>query len=202
MTIVQRLLHRGCKREIEKQMANPVEEGGLIGAGLSLTPQDLPWFALRVRSNFEQKSAALLRQRGYEEFSPTYRRRSYWSDRIKWVDRPLFPGYVFCRFSQRNWLPVLQTPGIVQAVSFGGKPAPVDHAEIESLRILVRSPLPLFPRAFLHVGQKVRIRRGPLAGLEGVIEEFGKNCRIVVSVTLLQRSVSAEVDAEWLEGAG
>jgi len=186
----------------ELPVANPIGEVDLIEAGVPLTPKEFPWYALRVRSNFEQKSGELLRQRGFEEFSPTYRRRSYWSARVKWVDRPLFPGYVFCRFDAQNWLPVLQTPGVVQAISFGGKPVPVDDGEIASLRILVCSSVPLFPRAFLHVGQKVRIKRGPLAGLEGIVEEFGKNCRIVVSVTLLQRSVSAEVDAEWLTGIG
>jgi transcription antitermination factor NusG len=183
----------------------------VTGPGSGVTPAQtvlsdaangVSWYALRVRSNFEQKSSTLLQERGFEQFSPTYRCRSYWSDRVKWVERPLFPGYVFCRFNPHNWLPVLQTPGVVQTVSFAGKPVPVDDRELESLRILVRSPLPLFPRAFLRVGQKVVIKRGPLTGLEGIVEEFGKNCRIVVSITLLQRSVSAEVDAEWLTGIG
>jgi len=179
-------------------------DGGVAAAQtvLAAAANGLSWYALRVRSNFEQKTSTLLQQRGFEQFSPTYRCRSYWSDRVKWVDRPLFPGYVFCRFDPHNRLPVLQTPGVVQTVSFAGKPVPVDDRELESLRILVRSPLPLFPRAFLRVGQKVVIKRGPLTGLEGIVEEFGKNCRIVVSITLLQRSVSAEVDAEWLTGIG
>ena len=159
-----------------------------------------PWYAIRVRSNFEKKSAELLRQKGLEEFLPTYRRRARWSDRTKWVDHPLFPGYLFCRFDPQNWLPVLQTPGVVHAVGFGGKPVPVEPAEMESLRTLVRSSLPLFPQAFLRVGQKVLIRSGPLAGVEGILQNFEKNCRIVVSITLLQRSVSAEIDAEWVSG--
>src|SRR5258708_7214635 len=128
-----------------------------------------PWFALKVRSNFEAKSANSLRQRGYLEFSPSYQAPSYWSDRVKMVQRPLFPGYVFCRCDPQHWLPVLQTPGVVQVVSFGGKPAPVDPAEIESLRTLVNSPEPLFPRAFLSVGRRVRIERGSLAGVEGIV---------------------------------
>lgn len=159
-----------------------------------------PWYALRVRSNFERKSAELLRQKGLEEFLPSYRKRSRWSDRTKWVERPLFPGYLFCRFDPQNWLPVLQTPGVVHAVGFGGKPVPVEEAEIESLRTLVRSAVPLFPQAFLRVGQKVRIKAGPLTGVEGILEQFEKNCRITVSITLLQRSVSAEIDAEWVAG--
>ena len=169
-------------------------------SGLVPIPEKWPWYALRVRSNFERKSADLLSQKGLEEFLPTYRRRHRWSDRMKWVERPLFPGYLFCRFDAQNWLPVLQTPGVVHAVGIAGKPVPVEESEIESLRTLVRSSVPLFPQAFLRVGQKVLIRSGPLAGVEGILEQFEKNCRITVSVSLLQRSVSAEIDAEWVQG--
>jgi transcription antitermination factor NusG len=170
----------------------------------ALPAQDPPqaetprWYALRVRSNFERKAADSLHRRDLEQFLPSYRQRSYWSDRMKWVERPLFPGYVFCRFSMRDWLSVMQTPGVVQAVNFGGVPAPVDDGEIEALARLVSSSVPLFPRAFLNVGQRVEIKRGPLTGLEGILERFEKECRIVVSVSLLQRSVSAEIDAEWV----
>ena len=165
-------------------------------------PQNEPlnWYALRIRSNFEKKAADSLQQRGLEGFLPSYKQRSYWSDRVKWVDRPLFPGYVFCRFTMKDWLPVMQTPGVLDSVSFGGKPAPVDAGEMATLVELVKSPVPLFPRAFLNVGQRVVIKRGPLSGLEGILERFDKECRIVVSVSLLQRSVSATIDAEWVNG--
>ena len=178
----------------------PIAEADQAQSDLVIPDESWPWYALRVRSNFEKKSADLLRQKGLEEFLPTYRRRVRWSDRTKMTDRPLFPGYVFCRFDPQNWLPVLKTPGVVHAVGFGGKPVPVEKAEIESLRTLVRASLPLFPQAFLRVGQKVLIRNGPLAGVEGILQRFEKNCRIVVSISLLQRSVSAEIDAEWVEG--
>jgi transcription antitermination factor NusG len=178
----------------------PIVEADTTGASPVPAGGTWPWYALRVRSNFERKSAELLHQKGLEEFLPSYRRRSRWSDRTKWVERPLFPGYLFCRFDPQNWLPVLQTPGVVHAVGFGGKPVPVEEAEIESLRTLVRSSVPLFPQAFLRVGQKVRIKTGPLAGVEGILEQFEKNCRITVSISLLQRSVSAEIDAEWVAG--
>lgn len=162
--------------------------------------RQLQWYALRVRANFEKKAGNALRQKGLEEFLPVYRCRSYWSDRVKWVDRPLFPGYVFCRFNASNWLPVLQTPGVVDAVSVAGRFAPVEASQIEAIRTLVDSSVPLYPRAFLQLGQQVVIRRGPLAGLRGILERFDKECRIVVSITLLQRSVAAEIDAEWVTG--
>lgn len=161
-----------------------------------------PWFALRVRSRAERKVSQALQQKGFEQFLPAYPRRSYWSDRVKMVSQPLFPGYVFCRYRPKDTLAVLQTPGVVAAVGFGRCPAAVPEAEIASLRKLVESTVPLFPRAFLHVGQKILVNRGPLAGVEGILEQFEKGCRVVVSVTLLQRSVSAEVDAECVTPAG
>jgi transcription antitermination factor NusG len=158
----------------------------------------LPWFALKVRSNFEKKSAEILREKGYQEFAPSYPSRRYWSDRVKVIDQPLFPGYVFCKFHPSHFLPVLQTAGVVQIVGFGGKLAPVDEVELASLRTLLNSSLPIAQREFLRVGRKVLIKRGPLAGVEGILEEIRKGFRIVVSISLLQRSVTAEIDANWV----
>ncbi len=160
-----------------------------------------PWYALRVRSNFEKKVSGSLASRGVECFLPSYKIRRIWTDRVKMVDQPLFPGYVFARFQHpRDWLMVMQTPGVVQIVGQGQQPAIVDEAEIETLRRLVNSTVPLFPRAFLKVGQKVRIEHGPLAGTEGILERFQKDYRLVVSISLLQRSVAAELDADWVKG--
>jgi len=110
----------------------------------------------------------------------------------------LFPGYVFCRSDPSNRSTVMTTPGVQAMVSFGGRPAQIDHSEIAALRLLMESSVPLFPHVFLRVGQRVSIERGPLAGLDGILTRFDSNCRIVVSVSLLQRSVSAQIDAEWV----
>jgi transcription antitermination factor NusG len=87
---------------------------------------------------------------------------------------------------------------VVQVVGFGGKLAPVDDLELASLRTLISSSVPLFQRAFLQVGRKVLIKRGPLAGVDGILEEVRKGFRIVVSISLLQRSVTAEIDSNWV----
>lgn len=157
-----------------------------------------PWFALRVRSNFERVAAVHLRDRGFEEFSPTYRTERQWSDRKKQVDQFLFPGYVFCRLDPEDRLPVLSIPGTVGLVGFGKGPTPIPEDEIEAVRRMTGSGLLVGPWPFLEVGQTVLIERGPLAGLEGILQEIKKTFRLVVSIRLLQRSVSAEVDRSWL----
>src|SRR5579871_4380941 len=131
---------------------------------------------------------------GSQEFVPSYKTESHWSDRRKEIDRLLFPGYVFCRLDPANRLPVLKAPGVVDLVGFGKVPAPLADQEIEAIRRMVQSGLLVMPWPFLERGHRVLIEHGPLAGVEGILDEVKGKCRLVVSVNLLQRSVSAEID--------
>ena len=157
-----------------------------------------PWFAIRVRSNCERLSAIHLRDRGYEEFAPCYRTERRWSDRRKRLDQFLFPGYVFCRCDVENRLPVLTTPGVVGMVGFGKIPSPIPDQEIESIRSIVQAGLLVTPWPFLQVGQRVVIERGPLVGVEGILLQVKGKFRLVVSICLLQRSISTEIDRDWV----
>ena len=157
-----------------------------------------PWFAIRVKSNFEKKVATGLRNRGLEEFLPLYQSRRRLSDRYKTVDLPLFPGYLFCRLDLDHRLPLLTTVGFLYIVSVGNKPVPIDEREIAAVQLVVRSGVPAVPWPSLAVGQRVRLESGPLCGLEGVVTQVGMRDRICVSVTLLQRGVSVEVDRDWI----
>jgi transcription antitermination factor NusG len=158
----------------------------------------MAWFALRVRSNFERVTSTILRQKGFEEFVPSYRTKRRWSDRVKEIERPLFPGYVFCRFDPNRVLPIVRTPGVVHVVGSGGSPCQIDETEMRSLRTLVASQVLMAPYRFLRLGQRVVIRHGRLAGIEGIVEAFRSGYRIVISITLLQRSVAAELEADWI----
>lgn len=153
-----------------------------------------PWFALRLRSNYERTSQAHLRERGYEPFAPSYRVEQRWSDRVKQIEKFLFPGYVFCRFDPNDRLPILTVPGVVDVVGFGKSPQHIPDEEMERVRRMVESGLPIAPYPYVQVGQAVLIDRGPLAGVEGILVEVKGATRLVVSVNLLRRSVSAEVD--------
>jgi transcription antitermination factor NusG len=158
----------------------------------------LPWYALQVRPRFEKAIASTLLSKGYEGFLPLYRHRSRWSDRMKEVQLPLFTGYLFCRLDLNRRLPVLITPGVMHIVGIGKIPHPVDEFEIAALQSIVVSGLQAEPRSYLSIGERVRIELGPLAGTEGILTSLKGSSRLVVSVNLLQRSVSVEIDESWV----
>jgi transcription antitermination factor NusG len=157
-----------------------------------------PWFALRVKPNHEKPVAATLRGKGLEEFLPLLRTRRQWSDRVKVMDLPLFPGYLFCRLNLQDRMPLLTTPGFLYIVGIGRTPEPVDESEILAIQSVLRSGFPVTPWPSLVVGQKVQLQQGPLRGLEGILTKIANQHRIYVSVTLLKRSISIEVDPQWV----
>ena len=157
----------------------------------------MSWYALRIQSRLSGLASVTLRGKGYEEFCPLYRALRRWSDRVKQVELPLFPGYLFCRFDVNDRLPILTAPGVIGIVGAGKLPIPVDIEEIEAVRAILRSGLAAQPWPLLGVGSKVYIERGPLAGLEGILTNTDKVYRLAVSVSLLQRSVAVEIDREW-----
>lgn len=160
------------------------------------------WFAVRVKSQHERAVALTVRHKGFEEFLPLYQRRHRWSDRWKSVEVPLFPGYVFCRLDPMHRLPVLTVPGVLYFVGIGKTPAAIDDGEMLAIQSAVRSGLRMEPWAYLDVGQRVRLEEGPLAGLEGILVDIRKECRVVVSLSLLKRSVSVEIERHWLSPVG
>jgi transcription antitermination factor NusG len=158
------------------------------------------WFGLRVKQRSEFRACGELSLRGFEAFLPSQRVRRRWSDRTQVVEEPLFPGYLFCRFERSDRIRILETPGVIQVVGFGERLAPIDEAEIDAIQRMVASRVELTPWPYLGAGQQIVIDAGPLAGVRGVVirTETG-NPRVVVSVTLMQRSITAEIDREWID---
>ena len=156
------------------------------------------WYALRLKSQHEQSVANCLSYKGYEVFVPSYRTKRRWSDRVIVRDTPLFPGYAFCRLDLApRTAPVVTTPGVIRILGVGSMPQPVDTAEITAIQTIVASRLPIGPWPYLRQGTRVRISRGPLAGVEGLVDSV-KPERLVVSITLLSRSMVVQVDPAWL----
>jgi transcription antitermination factor NusG len=156
------------------------------------------WYALRVRSRYESTVATHLQGRGYKPLVPLYKCRRRWSDRLKEIELPLFPGYVLCQFDPLNRLPILSIPGVLHVVGVGRTPVSIDESEIAAIEATVKSGLPSHPWPFVQVGHRVKIEYGPLSGLEGILLDFRGRQRLVISVTLLQRSVSVQVDGAWV----
>jgi transcription antitermination factor NusG len=156
------------------------------------------WYALTVKPRHERSASQGLRNKGLEEFSPTYRARRHWSDRMKELPVCLFPGYVFCRFSYEERLLVLGTPGITSIVGFAKTPAPIPDTEIAAIFAMVKSGRRLEPWPYLRAGERVRIDDGCLQGLCGTLVREKDEWRVVVNVEILQRSVAVEIDREAL----
>lgn len=162
---------------------------------LLISSERPPWYAVRTRSNCEKIAALSLKSKGYEQYLPLYRRRRRQFDRILEAEVPLFPGYVFCRPNPDIRFPIVATPGVVSIVGFGHEPMPVPDVEIEAVRTVLHSGLAAEPYPFLLEGRRVRVVYGALRGVEGILIKRKNESRIVVSVTMLQRSISVEVDA-------
>jgi transcription antitermination factor NusG len=157
-----------------------------------------PWYALQVRPRFEKQVAATILGKGYDSFLPLYRCKRRWSDRIKEIELPLFSGYLFCRLDIGRRLPVLVTPGVIQFVGIGKTPMPVDESEIAAVFAVVNAGLEAEPYPYIQIGQRVRIDHGTLSGVEGIVQLAKKPARLIVSVSLLQRSVAVEIDEAWV----
>jgi len=164
------------------------------------------WYAVHVRSNFERQVVQFLRgRRGPETFLPTYRTRSRRKHAAGPIERPLFPGYLFVHMDtpavQR--VPVLQAPGVVRLVEFGGRLAPVDDETIRSLRIIVSGPATAQPHPLLREGQPVRVVDGPFAGAAGRLSRGrGRKPRLVVTIEILGRAAAVPIALEDVEPLG
>ena len=157
---------------------------------------DAQWYAIWTRSRHEQVVREQLERKQFEAFLPTITRWSRWKDRKKKIDWPLFPGYCFARFTLDDALPVLKCTGVVNIVSFEGKPAAIPDYEVESIRLLVGSELQYDPCPLIHEGMMVEVVHGPLKGVVGRLTRKDPiKARLVLSVDLIGQAVSVEVDA-------
>lgn len=153
------------------------------------------WYAAHTSAKHEKRVAEQLTRKGMEHFLPLYEAVRQWKDRRVRLQVPLFPGYVFVRFALSERLKVLQIAGVARLVGFGDKPVSLPDSEIESLRRGLQGSLKMEPHPYLNERQRVRIIRGPLAGIDGILLRKKGNLRLVVSIDLIMRSVAVDVDA-------
>ena len=157
------------------------------------------WYAAYTCAHHEKRVAEQLAARAVEYFLPLYGSRRRWRDRRVHVELPLFPGYVFVRIALGQRMCVLQVPSVVHLVSVKGQPVPIPDQEMERLRTGLSASLSARPHPYLTVGRRVRIIRGPLQGLEGILVRQKGLTRVVVSLEMIQRSISVDLETDAVE---
>ena len=154
------------------------------------------WYAACTHARHEKKVALQLEERRIEHFLPVYRSVRRWKDRRKELDLVLFPGYVFVRLSWRERLRVLQLPGVVRFVSFNGQPVALPGDDIEALRNGLAQGVRADHHPYLTAGRRVKVTHGPMSGAQGILLRTKTNCRVVIAIDAIMRSVSVEVAEE------
>jgi transcription antitermination factor NusG len=173
---------------------------GEPGVVASLSP--LEWFAVRTRPRHEKVVTEQLETSGMEAFLPVCQQVRNWSDRRKVVEFPLFPGYVFVRTSQaaQARVQVFQARGVLGFVGPNNHPAAIPAQQIEAIRSLTQAQARCYPHPYLTIGQRVRIQNGALQGLEGILIRVASDHSLIVSVDLIQRSVSIRLEGYEVSG--
>lgn len=160
--------------------------------------QESPWHVLHVIANHEKSVAQHLSVRSVEHYLPLYTERSKWTDRSVVLERPLFTGYVFVRFSPRARLCVVSTPGVIRLLGDYENDA-VNAEEIDKIRNGLASGCLLRPHPNVSVGTPVRVRGGVFEGVEGVVTEFRHQCRVIIALSAVQQSFSLELRLEDIQ---
>jgi transcription antitermination factor NusG len=152
------------------------------------------WFALYVRSKRERAVEAALRDKGYETYLPMLEESRVYGKKRRTAEVPCFPNYLFCRLDPTNRFSVVTTPDLYSIVGNGGSPTSIPDSEVSGLKAMINSRYSLEQHSHLTVGERVLITGGPLSGVEGVLLRTGNSPRVAVSISLLCRSISAEVN--------
>ena len=163
------------------------------------TGTDPAWYALYTRHQHERMCAQILSSKGFEVFLPLQTSIHEWSDRSRKIHIPLFPSYIFLHGGLDRRLQLLTTPGVLWLVGFAGQPGAIRHEEIEAIRKVVERCPNVEPFPFLQCGDWVRVKSGPLEGIEGILVRKKNQSRLVLSVELLQKSAAVEIDAFSVE---
>jgi transcription antitermination factor NusG len=169
-----------------------------LGATCSVAPDGLvapqSWYAVSVFPRHEKHVAQLLEARGVNYLLPLYSSLRRWKDRRKQIDMVLFPGYVFVNIGLEGRVGVLKAPGVARFVTFQGRPAVIPDYEIQAIGTSVKAGIAMQPHPYLKKGQRVRVRSGPMTGVEGILVRRKDGYRVVLSINLIMSSVAAEVD--------
>jgi transcription antitermination factor NusG len=179
-------------KEMRMKLATQQDVDATVG-------NDFGWWALYTRHHHEKTVADMLAAKGFEVFLPLYESMRRWKDRRKILSMPLFPCYVFVRGGLSRRLQVVTTPGVHMILFHGENVAIIPEVEIQAIRTTVEGPFQVEPHPFLKCGERVRVKRGTLEGVEGILVRKKNLYRLVLSVDMLAQSVAVEIDSADVE---
>jgi len=162
-------------------------------------PEIPQWIAVYTFPKHERAVAERLTGSAVEVFYPSLMRQSQWKDRRTWIQRPLFPGYVFVRVPLDDRLAVLRVPGVIRIISCKAVPLAIPDSDIEAVRLCLLAPGKVESHPYVESGMRVRLTSGPCAGVEGVVSQSDDGCKLIVAVPAIQQAVALDVDASGLE---
>lgn len=169
----------------------------------SCDPSAVPvWYAVRTRHQHEKTVAHALSGKNFEVFLPLYAIRHRWKDRVKQLSLPLFPSYLFLRANIDRKFEILRVPGVHRFVDFGGSPAVIPEEEIAAVKQVLHGSAQVQPHPFLKIGDRVRVKSGPLTGIEGILVRQKNQCWLVLSIESLTKSVCVQVELSKVELLG
>jgi transcription antitermination factor NusG len=183
--------------EIESGASGPMPRTGGYSLGEPVIGRS--WYAVSVYPRHEKQVAQMCQMKGVNYLLPLYSSLRRWKDRRKRLDMVLFPGYVFVNIALAERLRVLVLPGVARFVTFHGQPAAVPDHEIRVLGLGAEGGLSIQPHPYLQKGRLVRVRNGPMTGVEGILVRRKDRFRVVISIDLIMSSVAAEVDEGDIE---
>jgi transcription antitermination factor NusG len=169
---------------------------------MPLTFHEPLWYAAYTNANREKRVAEQLVRRSVDHFLPLYESMRRWKDRKILLRLALFPGYVFVRLALCDRLQVLLVPGVAKLVGFNGTPTALPQEEIDALKKSLVCGVRAEPHPFLSVGRRVRVKAGPLEGIEGIVIRRKNRLRLVISLDLIRRAAAVDIEAADLEGIG
>jgi transcription elongation factor/antiterminator RfaH len=190
-----------CDSEGEATVNQMISEVSLQNPGQRILTTTANWYAVQTRSRHEKVVAHRLEEQGIPTFLPTIREERRWSDRRKIVEFPLFSCYVFVNFAPnaQERLRVCQTDGVFHIVGVRGEGTPIPEQQIDAVRTLLSQQLPCQVYPFLKIGQRVRIKSGALAGIEGVLTGRSGERMLVISLDAIQRSMAVRIEGYDVE---
>ena len=164
---------------------------------------ELHWYACYTRARHEKQVEQLLRQRGFESYLPLIPKMRQWKDRRKLVEFPLFPSYVFGRFTLRELHGILTTPGVSTVVRTNGYPTPIPERDICNVQrfaqAIAAAKVEPEQRPFLVEGQWVKVLDGPFEGVEGIVIEQRGRKRVLVGVEAIGQGLEIDIDTRLLQ---